>query len=270
MDFSGELIIFREAFSPLFYPMCCFSGPVSSVTETRIFARWVPGPRPARQVLAYQMRYATKKEVAMILPIPTMPGSAEDAVKFLNLDKEPDFFDRLEKLWPVPEIGKSPAAAPVDSYSRAPLQVVKVGSFEASFVPGLADFARLDPRFRLEDKVWKRLPQYATWGFAVFKLRKEATTVHPMAFSFPNAQPQMGLFFPTVHIHDGKVHPEEEFSHTLYCQTPSGRYAPKGWEESAKLPVSLGPWHDADLLDRKDHVYRRSLTGMLPNTDTYA
>lgn len=248
--------------------MCCFSGPVSSVTRTRIFARWLPGQKLARQLLAYQMQYATKTEVAMILPIPTSPGTAEDAVKFLNLEKEPEFFDRLEKLWPVVKTRKLPASG--RSSYKAPLQVVKVGSFEASFVPGLADFARLDPRFRLEDKVWKKLPQYATWGFAVFKLRKDATTIHPMAFSFPNSQAAKGLFFPTVHVHDGKVRPEEEFSHTLYCQTPSGRYAPKGWDESIQLPVSLGAWHDAGLLDRQDHVYRQRLQGMLPNADTYA
>ena len=115
-----------------------------------------------------------------------------------------------------------------------------------------------------------KLPQYADWGFAVFKLRKDATTVHPMAFSFPNAHPGKGLFFPTVHIHDGSVHAEEEFSHTLYCQTPSGNHGPKAWEESAKLPASLGKLNDSGLLDPSGHVYRRSLTGMLPNVDTYA
>ena len=123
---------------------------------------------------------------------------------------------------------------------------------------------------RIGDKVWKKLPQYADWGFAVFKLRKEATTVHPMAFSFPNAQPRQGLFFPTVHIYDGKVHAEEEFSHTLYCQTPSASHGPKGWKESEKLPAALGKWNDAGLLDRTGHVYRTSITGLQPNCDTYA
>ena len=252
--------------------MCCFSGPVSSVTHTRIFARWLPGTRPVRQLLAYQMRYSTKREVAMILPIPVVPGSPEDAVKFLDLEKEPELFGKLEKLWPVPDRSgaKSPMPAVAGGYSRKPLLVIKVGSFEASFVPTQADFSRLDPRFRLEDKVWKKLPQYTDWGFAVFKLRKDATTVHPMAFSFPNANPGNGLFFPTVHIHDGKVHAKEEFSHTLYCQTPSGYHGPKGWEESGKLPASLGKIEDAGLVDKDDHVYRRSLVGMLPNRDTYA
>ena len=252
--------------------MCCFTGPVSSVADTRIFARWLPGTRPARQLLAYQMRYLAKREVAMILPLPVVAGSPEDAVTFLNLEKEPDLFEKMEKLWPVPERrgAKSPSPLAAEGYSRRPLMVIKVGSFEASFVPAQDDFSRLDPRFRLENKVWKKLPLYAEWGFAVFKLRKDATTVHPMAFSFPNSNFGHGLFFPTVHVHDGKVHAEEEFGHTLYCQTPYGFHGPKGWEESEKLPATLGKIEDGGLLDKKGHVYRRSLAGMLPNRDTYA
>ena len=53
-----------------------------------------------------------------------------------------------------------------------PLRVHDVGLFEASFVPTLADFERLDPRFRLSPGVWEQLPQYRDWGFAVFKLKK--------------------------------------------------------------------------------------------------
>ncbi len=251
--------------------MCCFSGPVSNVAHTRIFARWLPGSKPVRQALAYQMEFSADSDVAMILPIPVAPGTAEDAVKFLDLEKEPKFFDRLQELFPVPKV-KYAVPPPTDAADETPrkLVVVKVGSFEASFVPSLADFSRLDARFRLSDKVWKQLPQYGTWGFAVFKLSKDSTTVHPMAFSFPNAEPTKGLFFPTVHIHDGKVHEKEEFHHTLYCQVPKGGRAPLNWSESGLLPSSLGKLQDADLLDRSEHVYRSSIYGIRPNTDTYA
>ncbi len=250
--------------------MCCFSGPVSNVAHTRIFARWLPHTKPFRQVLAYQMEFSAKSDVAMILPIPVAPGTAEDAVKFLDLEKEPKFFTRLGELFPQRNFGKSPVPVAAASEKPRKLLVIQVGSFEASFVPSLADFSRLDDRFKLKDKVWKQLPQYGSWGFAVFKLRKESTTVHPMAFSFPNAEPTKGLFFPTVHIHDGKVHAEEEFNHTLYCQVPTGKRAPRNWHESELLPSSLGAWNDADLLDRSEHVYRSTLYGKLPNTDTYA
>jgi len=52
------------------------------------------------------------------------------------------------------------------------LKVEQVGSFEASFVPTLADFQRLDPRFRLPDTVWQQLGRYAKYGFAIFQLKK--------------------------------------------------------------------------------------------------
>jgi hypothetical protein len=38
-----------------------------------------------------------------------------------------------------------------------------------------------------------------------------------MAFSFPRRDTK-ALFFPTVHIHDGKVHAKAGFDHALYCQ----------------------------------------------------
>ncbi len=250
--------------------MCCFTGSVKNVRNTRIFARWLPGSGPARQVLAYQMSFSLKKEVAMVLPLPVVPGSGEQAVEFLDLEREADFFSRLKELFP--RGGKAAVAPAPRSYGGEPktLAVVRVGSFDASFVPTQGDFSRLDPRFRFSDKVWRRLPQYQNWGFAVFKLRPDSTTVHPMAFRFPNADPGHGLFFPTVHIHDGKVHATEEFDHTLYCQAPPGRRSPPGWEESERVPSSLGKWYDAGLLDRGSHVFRRMLHGNLPNQDTYA
>jgi len=206
-------------FSPPFTPMCCFTGPVSSVDNTRIFARWLPGGKPARQLIAYQMDFKAKRDLAMVLPLPVVPGSGEQAVQFLNLEKEPEFFTKLKELFPEPQnyggVGKGPVM--ISTAAEETLEVVKVGSFEASFAPfapALADFARLDKRFRMGKGVWEQLPQYKDWGFAVFKLRRDSTTVHPMAFSFPNAMPQAGLFFPTVHIHDGKVHAAEEFDHT--------------------------------------------------------
>ena len=112
------------------------------------------------------------------------------------------------------------------------LEVVEVGSFEASFVPAIKDFARLDERFRLPTSVWEKLPQYKDYGFAVFKLKKGASKVHPMAFEFPRALKDV-LFFPTVHIHDGTVPAKAKFDHSLFCQMEGE--APLMWEESPGL-----------------------------------
>ncbi|MDB6134078.1 MAG: hypothetical protein JWM59_2321 [Verrucomicrobiales bacterium] len=249
--------------------MCCFTGPVSSVDNTRIFARWLAGTKSSRQVIAYQMDFKAKRDLAMVLPLPVPPGGGEKAVEFLNLEKAPDFFERLHALYPAPAAAGYFSRSDAADEAKLKLEVVKVGSFEASFVPFLADFRRLDERFRMGQGVWKQLPQYKDWGFAVFKLRPGFTTVHPMAFSFPNSLPGSGLFFPTVHIHDGKVHSEEEFDHTLFCQVPSGRHGPSGWQESEKWASAVGKIGDANLLDRSAHVYRKSLSGKLPNRDTW-
>jgi hypothetical protein len=107
--------------------------------------------------------------------------------------------------------------------------VHQVGSFEASYVPSLADMSRLDERFRIPDEVWSRRPEYASYGFAVFKLKKGSKTIHPMAMKFATATPR-SLFFPTVHVHDGELHDRARFDHTLYYQITDGA-----------TPVAHGP-----------------------------
>ena len=64
------------------------------------------------------------------------------------------------------------------------------------------------------------MPDYRRFGFAVFKLKPGAQTVHPMAFEFPTSLGAQ-VFSPTVHVHDNKVHARAKFDHVLYCQ-PSG------------------------------------------------
>jgi hypothetical protein len=42
----------------------------------------------------------------------------------------------------------------VMTWSASKLEVIQVGDFEASFVPTVKDFSRLDERFRLPSAVW--------------------------------------------------------------------------------------------------------------------
>src|ERR1051325_2280465 len=181
--------------------MCCFSGVVKSVSGTNIFARMNGN---GRQLLVYSMTVDAAKPLAMVLPLPIAEGSGEDAVRFINLEKYPDFFDDLARAFEV--TGQSiPTASSKEAVPTAALPVVQVGNFEASFVPTVKDFSRLDERFRLPEKAFDELPTYKKYGFTVFKLKPGAQKVHPMAFEFPTALTSQ-LFFPTVHIHDGKVH----------------------------------------------------------------
>ncbi len=78
-----------------------------------------------------------------------------------------------------------------------------------------------------------------TGSFAVFKLKAGAMSVHPMAFSFPRRDPQT-VFFPTVHIHDGKVHEKADFDHIIYCQPSSAeRLSTHQWEEFHTHPIGF-------------------------------
>jgi hypothetical protein len=239
--------------------MCCFSGPVREVAKTRIFARAGDG---GRQLLAYQMKVSAAADLAMILPLPVPKGTPDGAVRFINLEGYPNFFDDLEKGFAPPPSRR------VRLLSEDTLPVEGVGSFEASFVPSVKDFARLDARFRMPAGVWDQLPQYQTFGFAVFKLKRGAHTVHPMAFEFPRADASK-LFFPTVHVHDGTVRPEARFDHALYCQDEGHLSGADGWRESRQPAGRFSNIERAKgLLDKDGHCYFKRLSGKLKNQDT--
>jgi hypothetical protein len=243
--------------------MCCFSGAVNRVAKTRIFAR---ADKDNLQSLAYQMEYSTAQDVAMLLPLPIAPGAGEHAVRFINLEEYADFFADLKAAFPEPPTKSAHSRGPVAA-SAAALPVAQVGSFEASFVPTRRDFSRLDPRFRMPEGVWKSLPQYATYGFAVFKLRKDAETVHPMAFEFPRADATQ-LFFPTLHVHDGVVHEEASFDHALYCQVSGDLTSVTAWRESPQLARQVLNVDKAKGLFHPDgHVYFRAFVGSRRNQD---
>jgi hypothetical protein len=243
--------------------MCCFSRPVDRVAETNIFAR---SSKEGRQFLVYSMMLSAKEDLAMILPIPVPPKSKEDVVRFINLEKYPEFFSDMAKGFPRPATlgraeAKGTAAAPK-------LKVVDVGSFEASFVPQVKDFSRLDERFRLPEGVWEKLPMYKDYGFAVFKLKKGASKIHPMAFEFPRAKPER-LFFPTVHIHDQKVHPSANFDHALFCQRAEIETEPiLKWEESQQPAGLFMKIKQAQgILDPDGHCYFLPIRGKHKNED---
>merc|ERR1712014_243217 len=123
---------------------------------------------------------------------------------------------------------------------------------------------------RLPDGVWAKMPSYADYGFAVFKLRGTANSrsVHPMALEFPTRHPGR-VFYPTVHIHDGAVHETENFDHTLFAQGgPEFAYA--GWEKAymntdqfVEVNRTLGVVSDSASF------YKNTYRGMLRNTDIW-
>jgi len=248
--------------------MCCFTGVVRWVAATKIFAR--PWPNGI-QLLAYSMSMEASDELAMVLPLPVPAHSAEDAVWFIDLKGYPDFFRDMDAGFPISRSLSAGGAVVMGRAIPAPLlEVHQVGDFEASFVPTVGDFARLDPRFRLPDGVWNDLPEYASFGFAVFKLKPGRQNVHPMAFAFPRANTQQ-IFFPTVHIHDGVVHPSAEFDHALYFQLyDADASAREGWTASTSPAGSFLKMNKiGDFVDGSLRCYRRQITGTQQNADVW-
>lgn len=247
--------------------MCCFSKDVE-VHTTRIFAR---SAEKGRQFLVYSMEASFKEDLAMILPLPVPAGSPEDALRFISFKEYPKFFDDLHDGFPPEPAAK--AEPPPTSRGEKPkaLAVVEVGDFEASFVPTAKDFERLDVRFRLPAGIWDALPAVKGFGFAVFKLKKGSTSFHPMAFEFPRANPAR-LFFPTLHIHDGKAHEKARFSHALYAQSREDeRLDIQDWDESMQpATLFLKVAKTQGVVDGDRHVYRRRIWGEQKNEDVLA
>lgn len=250
--------------------MCIFSALVSSVANTSIFARSSIG---GRQFLVYSMQYEADSELAMILPLPTPPSPPEDAVRFIDLSGYPEFFDDMAEgfIW----FREATFGVSLEPAGKSTLEVYEVGSFQASFVPHLRDFARLDSRFRLPDQAWEQMPQYNDYAFAVFKLQAGAKDIHPMAFEFPRRNPEE-LFFPTVHVHHGIVEANAQFDHSLYCQIPQGRV---GWPSSSAVSLRIPSVEPArqfmniaktqGIVDADTRIQMQRIDGMDVNRDIF-
>ena len=266
--------------------MCMFSGKVEEVSGTSIFGRVGPG---GRQVMAYQMEYKSQEipapsdgdgyfdprgaseegsQLAMILPIPIdLVEGADQDVHFIDMSSNPDFFGKLSRMFDSTSRSRSLG------FSAKGLDVHQVGSFEASYVPSIPDFYRLDKRFRLPEGTWDKLGGYDDFGFVVFKLRAGARKVHPMAFSFPTRWPSK-VFFPTLHVHDGEVHDTEMFDHALYAEFLPGDHAStrafprRGWS-TLLLSKAVAQALDQDALVMRgdSDIARKTIKGEAPNMD---
>ncbi len=245
--------------------MCILSGHIEEVSSTKIFARMsVDSKGRDRQWLVYAMHLDTPSDVAMILPVPVKAGVGEDDVEFDDLSKRDDFFKKLENLFPKDvQKGMRSRGFGADSL-RHSLQVHSVGAFEASFSPTLADMDRLDPRFKLPNETWSKIPEYKDYGFVVFKLSKGDADRHPMSFSFTSRFSDR-VYFPTLHIHDKSVHETEHFDHKLYAQ---GSIRESGsWIKSARPLDGVERRASKALTDL--HVFRAELEGEMLNEDTF-
>ncbi len=269
--------------------MCCFAQPVVSVTDTNIFARLLPD---GWQYLVYQMSFKSKTKNAMVLPLPVaLPATDDKTLEFISLEDYEHFFDDLNDGFPLAPPPPSHSFGTVDSAEPVPeqdLEVHEVGAFVASFVPSVADFDRLDERFRIPKSSWDKIPQYGDYGFAVFQLKDLEGKPHPMAFKFRSRLDkgdERAVFFPTVHIHDGEIHAREDFDHTLFLQAPEFDEACGDYQQRERLVADRATgyvrskWPAAKFcdIDKSQNivngnllVHRLGMHGQLKNADIFA
>ena len=241
-----------------------FTGPVKRVEATRIFARKT---EVTRQLLVYEMKVAAPTSVAMVLPIPITPGSGEGAVRFISLEDAADFFDVLDWMFLPPARPGASRGGPDLQTER--LAVHEVGAFNASFVPRLADFERLDPQFRMPRGTLDAVPDYADYGFVVFQLAptRSLSQVHPMAFEFATRE-STRVFFPTMHCHNRTIPEDANFAHMLYGQDIDELDA---WQPAKRAPSpQFWPPVMAEWVHPSAPFTRRRIFGRRANTDTWA
>jgi len=267
-----------------------FSKPIHIVADTSIFARRTGS---GSQLLVYSMNVALSSELAMVLPLPVPPNSPDDAARFINLQGYKEFFTDMRAPFPQQILWTKGKSRSRSATPKKTLKVHSVGQFEASFVPTLRDFGRLDSRFQMSPEVWTALPQYADYGFAVFKLKAgvgmlqgrlkgisklfgspgnthpSTQTIQPMALEFPLRQSN-GLFFPTVHVHDGQVPGQAKFDHALYCQYDDSNDLGPEWRSSnAPAADFMNMAKTKEVVLGEKPVFQQKVSGLQTNDDIW-
>lgn len=234
--------------------MAIFSGSISRTANTRIFARTT---NDNKQYLALQLDYAADSDVALIVPLPTPPDTAPDAVRFIDLAHYPEFFVDLANGFPIARSVPTPGSVEDGAYVPLP----RTTHDEISFIPSRAGLANLAEAYRIPDAALAELPEYHDYGFAVFKLHPDAQSMPPIAVEFPTRSAQL-LYFPTLSIKEGKVDTDTYFDIDLFAQ------AKAGWMRSYDAARSFMDIERAgSVIDPNLRVERFTVLGMHPNSD---
>lgn len=245
--------------------MCMMIAP-ANVQSTRIFATLSAG----KQVLVYEAAITTASVNAMVLPIPIRSPSTPIAL--LDLSAHSRFFTSLYVNFvdtrppPPPAFGAPPGASP-----PRVLEVVTIGSFEASIVPALDDFSRLDARFHLPPGLRAVLAtRYADWAFVVYQLAPGNILLHPFGVTFESRWTKH-LFFPTVHVHDGQSAPPGAFfAHSFFAQGAKLHYQMRPRPQILPLDPLLAEHALPDFVNLVRPLDCGSQFGEHPNVDMFA
>ena len=185
--------------------MCCISRPVQEVADTNILVARLETD-PNFQLTVYQNKVHNQSpKNAMIIAVPS-----PSTVRIHNLSSARDLFTRLHSFFTpivVEEIYYFNMKSADDEIRQpAKLKVERVGDYNVSLVPSMADLKRVDDSyFLLSDGVIQALSIYpSSWGFLVFGLSDESThsrKYSPFAFSHELPYPDQ-LYIPTLHYHE--------------------------------------------------------------------
>lgn len=253
--------------------MCIILETVRSVSKTRIYT--TVNEANTHQILVYQNTVDTQDGNTMILPVPK-PGS----VKFVNLERYPNFFDDCEKCFKEERnmYSASYSCSLRSSTPQEPLPVFHVGSYQVSIAPSVHELHRADSRIFQLDPALETLLQdkyESHFGFLLCRLRPGSHTYHPLAYVHEK-DPCRLLFVPTLHYHshtkqtpghmnttdadwDHRIYStatdlDSTWEDKMYCDTTQPikwQYLPKEFHNAAAKKMlrwtKYGDWINKDL-----------------------
>jgi Putative zinc finger in N-recognin (UBR box) len=184
------------------YSMCIFSGPVESVSKTKILVAPI-SKETQLTVYANQVHLNDNNPAAMILPFPN-PTGRSDGVAMVDMTEFKDgFFKLVDRAFPEEFSWQNSDLESVGArgYSTKSLQVFDCGSYQYSVSPTYGDLDRIQSNvFHLDPSVHALLGTHygSGYGFLVCILKKSGS-YSPIAYTSPIINGK--LFVPTRHEH---------------------------------------------------------------------
>jgi hypothetical protein len=250
--------------------MGIFSTPVRIAGTFNFFAR-AARAHTDHQFLACNFRYEAEAAFTLILPLPTPPDAAANAVRFINLSGYDDFFQDVRRGWPdlTRDTEKQSLTDRILEKVRDWLDLDTTQT-EIAFFPDQQVLAEMRDRWPLSEAVWAALKPYTQFGLVGLKLEAGANRLPPIAFEFPRGTPTE-LFFPTAHNlpHSAALN----LRHALYAQTPHRSAA---WRIATSPDDAHRRWlardfvktdRTLDLIDPDQPIVARRLSGPADNLD---
>lgn len=223
--------------------MCIVSGDIDDISNTKIFCGKVS---PDTQITVYSNQIKTTQKAlpsAMILPVP------KKVTKVVDMSKNPNFFDELNKACQPLTRGRGTLGISTNSYS---LPVERCGSYRYTIVPNISSFKELrNDIFDIDLKCIDYMTRFYSneFEFIVCILDQNAE-YSPFAYTHPCIDT---LFVPTRHYHTHThTHshnlPGVDWDHSIYtigCESTNDNPSRYKLERPG-----MDPWYPRSIVDR--------------------